>query len=166
MRRELLLSLITAVSAIAPALGQIAPVHRERQPTIVATYRAALGRDPSSAELYYWELYPATPPGIINPRSLFAALLQTLRNSPAEREATARRALSTAFAEEETGNPRLRAYLADGRNPPLRRAMADLVAERGGGGYRGLLAWLGRPDIRRQFDSHAGMAAARAPRSP
>jgi hypothetical protein len=163
IRLGLLLLLLTGgESAPGIALAQIAPLHRERQAIIVQAYRAALGRAPSAAELYYWELYPETPPGVITAHALFAVLLQTLRNSPTEREATARRALDAVFGPEEIADPRLRAYIDDGRNPPMRQALADLAAERGGGGYRGLVAWLSRPEVRGYFAAITGIAALRA----
>lgn len=135
---------------------------------VVDTYRSALGRDPLPHELYYWSLYPDTPPGLINGTSLFAVLLQTLANSPAERASTAERALSAAFQQEEASNPRLRAYLDDGRNPPLRRAIAELMRRREGGGFRGLVAWLSRPEVRRSFTEDTGMASlvANTPKRP
>lgn len=155
--------LLSVATVPMPSSGQIAPLHWERQPIIVDTYRLALGRDPTSQELYYWVLYPDTPHGVINQGSLFAALLQTLKNSPDERMATAKRALSAAFEKEEAGSSRLRTYIEDGRNPPLRQASADLSAQRDGGGYRGLVAWLSRPGIREHFVEHTGMAAVMAP---
>jgi hypothetical protein len=150
-----------AASAIVPrsSFGQIAPVHWERTAAIKDAYAAALGREPSAPELYFWALYPDTPPGIINAQSVFSALLQTLANSRSEREATARRALDAVFQHEEAADPGLRAYLDDGSKPPLRRALADLQAHRQGGGYRGLVAWLMRPEIRARFIAQAGIAA-------
>lgn len=129
---------------------------------IVDTYRSALGRDPAPQELYFWALYPETPPGIINAKGLFATLLQTLRNSAVERESTARRALSAVFESEEAGNSQLRTYVEDGRNPPLRRATTDLLLQRDGGGYRGLVAWLSRPEVRQHFVEQTGMTSTMA----
>lgn len=145
-----------------PGLGQIAPLHRERQAVIGETYRAALGRDPTPSEMMYWELYPDTPPGVIDARTLFAALRQTLRNSRAERQATARRALDAVFAPQIAAHPALRAYIADAAAAPMRRALADLAAGRGGGGYRGLVAWLSRPEVRQFFAATTGISAVRA----
>ncbi|MBV9755578.1 MAG: hypothetical protein JO047_00840 [Alphaproteobacteria bacterium] len=149
-----------AASAIVPrpSFGQIAPVHWERTPAIKDAYAAALGREPSAAELYFWALYPDTPPGIINAQSVFSALLQTLENSQSEREATARRAVDAVFQREEAADAGLRAYIDDPGKPPLRRALADLRAQREGGGYRGLVAWLARPEIRRHFIAETGMS--------
>lgn len=141
------------------SFGQIAPLHRERAASVKDAYAAALGREPSAQELYFWELYPETPPGIVNLQSVFSALLHTLDNSRGEREAAARRVLDAVFAREEDANPRLRAYLEDRAKPPLRRALADLCARRSGGGYRGLVAWLSRPEIRQHFIDHTGMLA-------
>src|SRR5437868_3255195 len=72
-----------AASAMVPrsSFGQIAPVHLERTPAIKDAYAAALGREPSAPELYFWALYPDTPPGIVNLHSVFSALLRTLENS-------------------------------------------------------------------------------------
>lgn len=150
--------MVAAAIVPRPSFSQIAPVHWERAPSIKEAYAAALGREPSAPELYFWALYPDTPPGIVNAPSVFSALLQTLDNSRSEREATARRALDAVFEHEET-DPQLRAYLGDRGKPPLRRALADLRARRDGGGYRGLVAWLTRPDIRQHFIAHTGMAA-------
>lgn len=160
--RGFALAVIMAVvpaSGAPPASGQIAPLHRERLGIIADAYRSAFGREPSESEVYWWVLYPETPPGIIDRSRLFAVLLQTLRNSPEEREATARRALSAAFASEEAGNPALRAYIEDSRHPPLKRALAALAAERDGGGFRGLVHWLARPDVHKRFLEETGMAA-------
>lgn len=129
---------------------------------IVDTYRLGFGRDPTPHELYFWVLYPETPPGIINPKGLFAVLLQTLKNSPTERAGTAKRTLAAVFEKEEAGSSRLRAYVEDGRNPPFRQALADLAAQREGGGYRGLVAWLSRPEVREHFVDHTGMASMMA----
>jgi hypothetical protein len=155
------LLLWTLIVALAPsaASAQIAPLHRDRQAMIVDTYRSALGRDPMPQELYFWALYPETPPGIINAKGLFATLLQTLRNSAVERESTARRALSAVFESEEAGSSQLRTYVEDGRNPPLRRATTDLLLQRDGGGYRGLVAWLSRPEVRQHFVEQTGMTS-------
>ena len=148
-------------AAIVPrsSFGQIAPVHWERTPEIKAAYAAALGREPIAAELYFWALYPDTPPGIVNAQSVFSALLQTLENSRSERQATARRALETVFQREEAAEPRLRTYLDDSRKPPLGRALEDLWARRDGGGFHGLVAWLNRPGIRQHFIADTGISA-------
>ena len=151
--------MVAAAIVPRPSFGQIAPVHWERTPAIKAAYAAALGREPSAAELYFWALYPDTPPGIISTQAVFSALLQTLDNSRAERQTTARRVLNTVFQREEAADPRLRAYLDERAGPPLRRALGDLRARRDGGGYRGLVAWLTRPETRAHFIAHTGIAA-------
>src|SRR5438067_2421727 len=86
-RAGMLLGLVLAAIVPSTSSGQIAPVHWERAPAIRDAYAAALGRDPSAPELYFWALYPDTPPGIVNAQSVFSALLQTLENSRSEREA-------------------------------------------------------------------------------
>lgn len=167
MRWGLLLVLAAAgESAAKPSLAQIAPLHRERQAVILETYRAALGRDPTAGELTYWEQYPDTPPGVVSRHTLFAALRQTLRNSLAERAAAARRALDLAFAREVAASPPLRGYIENTSAPPMQRAVADLAAGRGGGGYRGLLAWLSDPAFHRFFALITGIDAMRAKQRP
>lgn len=150
--------MVLVAGLATPVFGQIAPLHWERRPMVFETYRQALGRDPTPQEMFYWILYPDEPAGLVNANSLFHVLLVTLRNSAEEREATARRALTSAFEAEEAGNPRLREYVEDRRNLPLRQAIAALRAEREGGGYRGLVAWLSRPDVRQRFIQQTGMA--------
>ena len=127
---------------------------------VVEAYRAALGRDPSRQELRFWVLYPETPTGIVNTGSLSAALLRTLKNSPAERESTARRALLEVFAAELAASPQALRYIEDPRNAPLRHALATLRAGRDGGGFRGLVAWLSR--VHDRFIAETGLAEAMA----
>lgn len=128
-----------------------------REQMIKASYFDAFGRAPSSGELSYWMSVPGSDPRVANAGALFANHLNWLRQNPAESENTARRALHEVFKVEEASFPRLRAYLDTNGNAAALNAVLDMQAGREGGGYKGILVYLSRPEVKKWYVDNKGV---------
>jgi hypothetical protein len=123
-----------------------------RKDMIVNSYWYAFGRWPSDGELRYWLSQPANDRRMTNLESLIANHLNWLRSAPAEQRQTAKRALHEA----------LKSVAGIDREPVVKNAVVDMMAGREGGGFRGLVAYLRKPEVHRYY----GELARRAGVSP
>lgn len=112
-----------------------------RKDMVVNSYWYAFGRRPGDAESRFWMSQPAHDPRLANTEMLVSAHLSWLRTAPSEQWETARRALREA----------LRDVAGIDREPVIKNAVVDMMAGREGGGYRGLLAYLRKPDVRQYY---------------
>ncbi len=86
------------LTTYAALLTAIAP--GASQETILASYRAAFGREPAPNELQYWLAVPGTDPRVHTPAALVTNHRGFLRASEPERRATAIRAFETVFRRD------------------------------------------------------------------
>jgi hypothetical protein len=131
---------------VSPSIPQLNVAQVERN--VRESYQSAFGRQPDAAELRYWVDTIRANPGINHPDALFRAHLDYLRIEPSMRFETVKRALHQAFAAEEAANPALRAYLDSNDSDAVKNAIVDMMAGREGGGYKGILAYLLRPEVK------------------
>jgi hypothetical protein len=162
-RRVLLgLSVILALAsgtALAQPVGRICdPCNPAdlRSDLVVNSYWYAFGRRPSDGELKFWMAQPASDPRLASVDALVGAHLNWLRATPAEQWEVARRALREA----------LRNVPGIERDPVVKNAVVDMIAGREGGGYRGLLVYLQKPDVRQYYVNLAQSAEAAARPAP
>jgi hypothetical protein len=162
-RRVLLTAVIVAALASATAWAQ--PVGRICDPCnpadlrsdlVVNSYWYAFGRRPSDGELKFWMAQPASDPRLASVDALVGAHLNWLRGTPAEQWEVARRALREA----------LRNVPGIEREPVVKNAVVDMMAGREGGGHRGLLVYLQKPDVRQFYVKLAQSAEAAARPAP
>lgn len=135
---------LTMGQAVAQQVGRICdpcdPADL-RKDMIVNSYWFAFGRRPSNAELGYWMSQAANDRRLASTEALVGNHLSWLRGAPSEQWDTARRALREA----------LRDVAGVERDPVVRNAVVDMMAGREGGGYRGLVAYLGKPGVRQYY---------------
>jgi hypothetical protein len=112
-----------------------------RNDLVVNSYWYAFGRRPTDGELKFWMAQPASDPRLGNVEALVAAHLNWLRTAPAEQSEVAKRALHEA----------LKNVPGIDREPVVRNAVVDMMAGREGGGYRGLVTYLKKPDVRQYY---------------
>lgn len=154
------------VAGLNVVAGQAAPppTLENVDRNIIASYQAAFGRGPDNVELTGWRDQIRGNSRLNDPARLFALHLNYLNTEVSFQVQTAQRALQTAFQSELRASDGLRRQLADPRSPLMRRAIADLLAQQGGGGYRGLVSYLGQPKVRAAYlgegSSSAGSAGA------
>ncbi len=152
------LAVSVVVALASPAAPSAQPVGRICDPCdpkdlrhdlVVNSYWYAFGRRPSDAELSYWMSQPAGDARLAGLDALVAAHLTWLKSAPDEQRQTARRALREALAD------------VPGIDQPavVQNAVVDMMAGREGGGYRGLVQYLRKPDVRRYYANLAGRAS-------
>lgn len=112
-----------------------------RSDMIVNSYWFAFGKRPSDGELRFWTSQPANDPRLANTEALVAGHLSWLRTAPPEQWETARRAL------RET----LKNVAGIDHESVVKNAVVDMMAGREGGGFRGLVAYLQKPDVRQYY---------------